>query len=73
MRAQTTAGPTTDLVAPAWQGTPSPPGMWHSHALCLASRQRTCASRFTLVTGCGITFSSPWTNQANILVTRNHC
>lgn len=26
-----------------------------------------CVSCFSLVTGCGITFSSPWTNQLNIL------
>lgn len=33
--------------------------------------QHTSVFCFSLVTGCGITFSSPWTNQANILVTRN--
>lgn len=39
--------------------------------LSLSISQRTCVSRFSLVTGCGITFSSPWTNQLNILETRN--
>lgn len=72
MTAQTMAGPGTDLVASAWQGMPSLVGSWHSHALCLSGREHTCVSCFSLVTGCGITFSSPWTNQANILVTRNH-
>lgn len=73
MTVQTTAGPGTDLVASAWQGMPSLLGAWHARALCLSSRQHTCAPCFSLVTGCGITFSSPWTSQANILVTRNHC
>lgn len=73
MTALSTEDAGTDLVASAWQETPSWLGTWCSCTLYLPSRQRTRASCFSLVTGCGITFSSPWTNQANILVTRNHC
>ena len=73
MTAQTMAGPGADLLAPAWLGLPPRRGCGtHARSLCLASRHHTCVSCFSLVTGCGITFSSPWTNQANILVTRNH-
>lgn len=34
-------------------------------------RPHTCTSCFSLGTGCGITFSSPWTNQPNMLPSRN--
>lgn len=33
-------------------------------------RPHTCTSCFSLGTGCGITFSSPWTNQPNMLPSR---
>lgn len=69
MTAQT-AAPSTALAACAWQGTPSQPGMRRSRALGRPCSQLTCVPAFSLVTGCGITFSSPWTNQPNILVTK---
>lgn len=68
------AGPCTSAHphSPCTTGTPpalhiasTPPS-----PLC---RLRTCVSCFSLLTGCGITFSSPWTNHPNMLPSKKNC